>query len=131
MGEVLRALNDNNLTIDDCPVTPQLLADMLKRIDDKTISGKIAKKVFDAMWQSGKDADTIIEEQGLTQVSDLSAIEPLVDEVIAANPGQVAEYRGGKEKLLGFFVGQIMKASKGKANPATLNELLKKKLAGE
>jgi len=104
---------------------------MLKRIDDKTISGKIAKKVFDAMWQSGKDADTIIEEQGLTQVSDLSAIEPLVDEVIAANPGQVAEYRGGKEKLLGFFVGQIMKASKGKANPATLNELLKKKLAGE
>jgi aspartyl-tRNA(Asn)/glutamyl-tRNA(Gln) amidotransferase subunit B len=131
MGEVLRALNDNNSTIDDCPVTPQLLGGMLKRIDDKTISGKIAKKVFDAMWQSGKDADTIIEEQGLTQVSDLSAIEPLVDEVIAANPGQVAEYRGGKEKLLGFFVGQIMKASKGKANPGALNELLKKKLAGE
>ncbi len=131
MGEVLRALNDNNLSIDDCPVTPQLLAGMLKRIDDKTISGKIAKKVFEAMWQSGKDADTIIKEQGLTQVSDLSAIEPLVDEVIAANPEQVAEYRGGKEKLLSFFVGQIMKASKGKANPGALNELLKKKLAGD
>ncbi|APG28895.1 aspartyl/glutamyl-tRNA amidotransferase subunit B [Syntrophotalea acetylenivorans] len=131
MGEVQRALNDNGLEINDCPVTPQLLAGMLKRIDDNTISGKIAKKVFDAMWKSGKDADTIIEEQGLKQVTDLSAIEPLVDEVLAANPGQVAEYRGGKEKLLGFFVGQIMKASKGKANPATLNELLKKKLAGE
>ena len=131
MGEVQRALNDNGLAINDCPVTPQLLAGMLKRIDDNTISGKIAKKVFDAMWKSGKDADTIIEEQGLKQVTDLGAIEPLVDEVLAANPGQVAEYRGGKEKLLGFFVGQIMKASKGKANPATLNELLKKKLAGE
>ncbi len=131
MGEVQRALNDNGLEIDDCPVTPQLLAGMLKRIDDKTISGKIAKKVFDAMWKSGKDADTIIEEQGLKQVTDLGAIEPLVDEVLAANPDQVAEYRGGKEKLLGFFVGQIMKASKGKANPATLNELLKKKLAGQ
>ncbi len=131
MGEVQRALNENALEISNCPVTPQLLAGMLKRIDDNTISGKIAKKVFDAMWKSGKDADTIIEEQGLKQVTDLGAIEPLVDEVLAANPGQVAEYRGGKEKLLGFFVGQIMKASKGKANPATLNELLKKKLAGE
>jgi aspartyl-tRNA(Asn)/glutamyl-tRNA(Gln) amidotransferase subunit B len=82
------------------------------------------------MWQSGKDADIIIEEQGLKQVTDLSAIEPLVDEVLAANPDQVAEYRGGKDKLLGFFVGQIMKVSKGKANPATLNELLIKKLKG-
>jgi aspartyl-tRNA(Asn)/glutamyl-tRNA(Gln) amidotransferase subunit B len=82
------------------------------------------------MWQSGKDADTIIEEQGLKQVTDLGAIESLVDEVLAANPDQVADYRAGKEKLLGFFVGLIMKASKGKANPATLNELLIKKLKG-
>jgi len=131
MGELQRALKDNDLAIAACPITPEMLAGMLKRIDDKTISNKIGKKVFDAMWQSGKDADTIIEEQGLKQVTDLGAIEPLVDEVLAANPDQVAEYRGGKEKLLGFFVGQIMKASKGKANPAALNELLKKKLAGE
>ena len=131
MGELQRALKDNDLAIAACPITPEMLAGMLKRIDDKTISNKIGKKVFDAMWQSGKDADTIIEEQGLKQVTDLGAIEPLVDEVLAANPDQVAEYRGGKEKLLGFFVGQIMKASKGKANPAALNELLKKKLAEE
>ncbi len=131
MGEVQRALKDSDLAIGDCPVTPQMLAGMLGRIDDNTISGKIAKKVFDAMWQSGKDADTIIEEQELKQVTDLSAIEPAIDEILAANPGQVAEYRGGKDKLLGFFVGQVMKATKGKANPAALNELLKKKLAGE
>ncbi|MEZ4600183.1 MAG: Asp-tRNA(Asn)/Glu-tRNA(Gln) amidotransferase subunit GatB [Syntrophotaleaceae bacterium] len=130
MGEVQRALKDAGLTIPDCPVSPQLLAGMLKRIEDNTISGKIAKKVFDEMWQTAKDADTIIEEQGLKQVTDVGAIESLVDEVLAANPGQVEEYRAGKEKLLGFFVGQIMKASKGKANPAALNELLVKKLKG-
>ncbi len=131
MGEVQRALKEAGLAIDDCLVSPAMLAGMLKRIDDNTISGKIAKKVFDEMWQSGKDADTIIEEQGLKQVTDLGAIEPVIDEVLAANPGQVEEYRAGKDKLLGFFVGQVMKATKGKANPATLNELLKKKLAGE
>jgi aspartyl-tRNA(Asn)/glutamyl-tRNA(Gln) amidotransferase subunit B len=131
MGEVQRALKDAGLTIDDCPVSPAMLAGMLKRIDDNTISGKIAKKVFDEMWQTGKDADTIIEEQGLKQVTDLGAIEPVIDEILAANPGQVEEYRAGKDKLLGFFVGQVMKATKGKANPATLNELLKKKLKGQ
>jgi aspartyl-tRNA(Asn)/glutamyl-tRNA(Gln) amidotransferase subunit B len=103
---------------------------MLRRIDDNTISGKIAKKVFDAMWQSGKDADTVIEEQGLKQVTDLGAIEPVIDEILAANPDQVDQYRAGKEKLLGFFVGQVMQATKGKANPAALNELLVKKLKG-
>jgi aspartyl-tRNA(Asn)/glutamyl-tRNA(Gln) amidotransferase subunit B len=82
------------------------------------------------MWQSGKDADTIIEEQGLKQVTDTGAIEAIVDEVMAANPGQVEEYRGGKEKLMGFFVGQVMRATKGKANPAAVNEMLKKKLSG-
>jgi aspartyl-tRNA(Asn)/glutamyl-tRNA(Gln) amidotransferase subunit B len=130
MGEVQRALKEADLPVESCPVSPQQLSGMLKRIEDNTISGKIAKKVFDEMWQSGKDADTIIEEQGLKQVTDLGAIESLVDEVLAANPGQVEEYRAGKEKLLGFFVGQIMKASKGKANPAVLNELLVKKLKG-
>jgi aspartyl-tRNA(Asn)/glutamyl-tRNA(Gln) amidotransferase subunit B len=131
MGEVQRALKDAGLAIADSPVSPAMLADMLKRIDDNTISGKIAKKVFEAMWQTGKNADTIIEEQGLKQVTDLGAIEPVIDEILAANPGQVEEYRAGKDKLLGFFVGQVMKATRGKANPATLNELLKKKLKGQ
>jgi aspartyl-tRNA(Asn)/glutamyl-tRNA(Gln) amidotransferase subunit B len=130
MGEVLRALKDDGLTIAKCPVSPTLLAGMLRRIDDNTISGKIAKKVFETMWQSGKDADTIIEEQGLKQVTDLGAIESVIDEILAANPGQVDQYRAGKEKLIGFFVGQVMQATKGKANPAALNELLVKKLKG-
>jgi aspartyl-tRNA(Asn)/glutamyl-tRNA(Gln) amidotransferase subunit B len=128
MGEVQRRLNDEGIAIADAPVTPALLAGMLKRIDDDTISGKIAKTVFEEMWQSRKDADTIIEEKGLKQVTDTGAIETIVDEIIAANPGQVEEYRGGKEKVFGFFVGQVMKASKGKANPAAVNELLLKKL---
>jgi aspartyl-tRNA(Asn)/glutamyl-tRNA(Gln) amidotransferase subunit B len=101
---------------------------MLRRIDDNTISGKIAKTVFDEIWQSGRDADAVIEEKGLKQVTDTGAIEAIIDEVIAANPGQVEEYRGGKDKVFGFFVGQVMKASKGKANPAAVNELLLKKL---
>jgi len=131
MGELQRALNDSGVAIADCPVTPPMLDALLKRIDDNTISNKIAKTVFDAMWQSGKDADVIIAEQGLKQVSDTGAIEAAIDEVMAANPGQVEEYRGGKDKLMGFFVGQVMRATKGKANPQTLNDLLQKKLAGE
>ena len=129
MGEVLGALRDKNLEIIDCPVSPELLAGILQRIDDKTISGKIAKTVFEEVWQSGKNADQVIEEKGLKQVSDSGAIEAIVDEVIAANPGPVAEYQAGKEKLMGFFVGQVMKASKGKANPGMANQLLKKKLS--
>jgi aspartyl-tRNA(Asn)/glutamyl-tRNA(Gln) amidotransferase subunit B len=130
MGEVTRALNESGLGIAASPVTPAMLAGMLARIDDGTISGKIAKTVFDEMWKSGKPADAIIEEQGLRQVTDTGAIESLIDEIIAANLGQVEEYRSGKEKVFGFFVGQVMKASKGKANPAAVNELLKKKLQG-
>ncbi len=129
MGEILGALKDKNLGIEDCPVSPELLAGILQRIDDKTISGKIAKTVFEEVWQSGKSADQVIEDKGLKQVSDSGAIEAIVDEVIAANPGPVAEYRGGKEKLMGFFVGQVMKASKGKANPGMANQLLKQKLS--
>jgi len=128
MGEVTRALNDSNLGIEQSPVSADMLAGMLKRINDNTISGKIAKKVFEGMWQTGKDADTIISEQGLKQVTDTGAIEQIVDEVLAANPEQVADFKAGKDKLMGFFVGQIMKASKGKANPGLVNELLKKKL---
>jgi aspartyl-tRNA(Asn)/glutamyl-tRNA(Gln) amidotransferase subunit B len=130
MGEVTRALNESGLGIATSPVTPAMLAGMLARIDDGTISGKIAKTVFDEMWKSGKPADAIIEEQGLKQVTDTGAIESIIDEIIAANMGQVEEYRAGKEKVFGFFVGQVMKASKGKANPAAVNELLRQKLQG-
>ncbi|WP_305044449.1 Asp-tRNA(Asn)/Glu-tRNA(Gln) amidotransferase subunit GatB [Geoalkalibacter sp.] len=130
MGEVIRGLNEQGVAIAECPVSPEMLAGMLKRIDDGTISGKIAKTVFDEMWKSGHDADRIIAEKGLKQVTDTGAIEAIIDEILAANPGQVEEYRSGKEKVFGFFVGLVMKASKGKANPAAVNDLLKKKLAG-
>ena len=103
---------------------------LLKRIADGTISNAGAKEVFRSMWSEGGEADAIIEAKGLKQVSDSGAIEKIVDEIIAANPAQVTEYRSGKEKVFGFFVGLAMKASKGKANPAQLNEILKKKLAG-
>ncbi len=130
MGEVTRCLNDNGLSIEACPVSPRLLADLLKLIDGGTISGKIAKTVFDEMWRSGKEPGVIVQEQGLVQVSDTGAIEAIIDEIMAANAGQVEEYRGGKEKVFGFFVGQVMKASKGKANPAVVNDLLLAKLKG-
>ncbi|MHB8709924.1 MAG: Asp-tRNA(Asn)/Glu-tRNA(Gln) amidotransferase subunit GatB, partial [Desulfuromonadales bacterium] len=128
MGELARKLNDGGLAVAACPVTPALLTALLKLIDSGTISGKIAKTVFDEMWATGHEPERIVEEKGLVQVSDSGTIEPIIDEIIAANPGQVEEYRGGKEKVFGFFVGQVMKASKGKANPALVNELLKKKL---
>ncbi len=130
MGEITRTLNDTGTTIEMCPVTPVRLAEMLKLIDNGTISGKIAKTVFDEMWKSGKKPLLIVEEQGLVQVSDIGAIEAVIDEVLTRESGQVAEYRSGKDKLFGFFVGQVMKASKGKANPALVNELLLSKLNG-
>ena len=130
MGEVPRALNEENRSIVDCPVTPQLLADLLRLIEKGTISGKIAKTVFDEMWRSGKAPEKIVEEKGLVQVSDTGAIEAIIDEVLAKEAGQVEEYRSGKDKLFGFFVGQVMRASKGKANPALVNEILLKKLNG-
>ena len=128
IGELTGALNRAGLEITTSPVTPKLLGGMIRRIDDDTISGKIAKQVFDAMWNGGGDADTIIESRGLTQLKDVSAIQRMVDEVVEANPDQVAQYRAGKHKVLGFFVGQVMKASQGKANPAQVNNLLKEKL---
>ena len=130
MGEVTRALNDSGKNITHCPVSPNQLAELLKLIDNGAISGKIAKIVFDGMWKSGKDPKAIVEEQGLVQISDSSQIEAIIEEILTREAGQVMEYRGGKDKLLGFFVGQVMKASKGKANPALVNELLLKKLKG-
>lgn len=130
MGDLSAALNKNDLDIGVSPVSSGQLAGLLKRIQDGTISGKIAKEVFDAMWNGEGDADAIIESKGLKQISDSGAIEKIIDEIIAANPAQVAEYRSGKEKVFGFFVGQAMKASKGKANPAQLNEILRSKLQG-
>ncbi len=129
MGELSAALNKDDKDITDSPVGAELLAGMLNRMKDNTISGKIAKTVFEAMWQGEGDADAIIEAKGLKQVTDTGAIEAMVDEVLANNPGQVDAYKGGKEQLFGFFVGQVMKASKGKANPGVVNELLKKKLS--
>ncbi|GAC1328563.1 MAG: Asp-tRNA(Asn)/Glu-tRNA(Gln) amidotransferase subunit GatB [Steroidobacteraceae bacterium] len=130
MGELSSALNRDNLDIDHSRVTPAQLRGLLERIIDETISGKIAKEVFEAMWREGKSADAIIAAQGLQQITDSGAIERVIDAVIAANPKQLADYRSGKDKLFGFFVGQVMKATAGKANPAQLNELLKVKLGG-
>ncbi len=129
VGDLSAFLNKNNLDITESKVNTEQLAGMLQRITDKTISGKIAKKVFAAMWDGEGDADTIIDKNGWKQVTDSGAIEKIIDEVISNNPSQVEEYRGGKEKVFGFFVGQVMKASKGKANPKQVNELLKQKLA--
>jgi len=130
MGELSSALNRDSLDIGASRVSPLQLSGLLARIVDQTISGKIAKEVFEAMWSEGDSADAIIEASGLKQITDSSAIEGVIDAVIAANPKQLADYRSGKDKLLGFFVGQVMKATGGKANPAQLNELLQAKLKG-
>ncbi len=130
MGELSSALNRDSLDIEAAKVPAQSLAGLLMRIIDNTISGKIAKDVFEAMWSDGGEADAIIAAKGLTQITDAGAIERAIDAVIAANPKQLADYRGGKDKLFGFFVGQVMKATQGKANPAQLNDLLKARLSG-
>jgi aspartyl-tRNA(Asn)/glutamyl-tRNA(Gln) amidotransferase subunit B len=128
MGELMRLLNAENKEIEDSPIRPDRLAGMIKLIETGVISIKIAKTVFEEMYTSGKTAESIVKEQGLVQVSDVAVIETVIDDVIKANPGQLADYKSGKEKLFGFFVGQVMKASKGKANPDMVNQLLKKKL---
>jgi aspartyl-tRNA(Asn)/glutamyl-tRNA(Gln) amidotransferase subunit B len=130
MGELAGALNRDNLDVTGSRVGAEALAGLLARIADDTISGKIAKEVFEAMWAEGRTADAIIEAKGLRQITDTSAIEQAIDEVMARNPQQLADFRAGKDKLFGFFVGQVMKATQGKANPAQLNELLKRKLGG-
>lgn len=128
MVELMRLLNDENKSIEECPLRPERLSGMLKLMDNGTISGKIAKTVFEEMYRSGKDADTVVKEKGLVQISDEGAIEKAVDDVLAKSAKEAERYRAGEEKLIGFFVGQVMKAMKGKANPQVLNELLKKKL---
>lgn len=129
MGELLANLNRTEADIETSPVSASQLAGLLKRVIDNSINGKIAKQVFDLLWTEGGDADGLIERHGLKQVTDSAAIESLIDQVIAANPKQVDEYRAGNEKVFGFFVGQAMKLSKGKANPQQLNELLRHKLS--
>ncbi len=129
MGDLLGALNKEGKEIGESPVSAELLGGMLQRINDNTISGKIAKQVFECMWNGEGDADTVIEQKGLKQVTDSGAIEKIIDEIIANNPQQLEQYRAGKDKLFGFFVGQVMKETEGKANPAQVNALLKQKLA--
>lgn len=129
MGELMKMLNEENSPIDNCLIKPKQLADMLALIEKGTISGKIAKTVFMEMYKTGKDAESIVKEKGLLQISDESAIEKAVDEIIAKHPAEVERFKAGEEKLLGFFVGQVMKATKGKANPQMLNDLMKKKLS--
>ena len=129
IGELSSHLNTDDLEISQSPVSTDMLSSLVSRIADKTISGKIAKEVFQALWAGeGKTADEIIESKGLKQITDSGAIEGMIDDIIANNPAQVEQYRSGKEKVFGFFVGQVMKASQGKANPAQVNDLLKDKL---
>lgn len=129
-SELFGRLNKMGKTIEESPVSGEALGELVGLISDKTISGNIAKKVFEAMIETGKAAAVIVEEKGLRQITDTGAIETMVDEVMAANADKVEAYRGGKDKLFGFFVGQAMKASQGKANPGMINEILKKKLNG-
>ena len=130
ISELLGSLNKDGLDITESPISSAQLGKLITRIADNTISGKIAKTIFEALWNHDGEVDEIIEKRGLKQVTDTSAIEKLIDEIIAANPAQVADYRAGKDKLFGFFVGQAMKLSGGKLNPQQLNDILKKKLQG-
>ncbi len=130
MSELLRELNRDNRQIEDCPVSPENLAELLHLLDSGVISGKIAKGVFEQMYASGKSARRIVDENGLVQVSDESAIESAIDLTLSENPKELEQFKAGKDKLFGFFVGQVMRKTKGKANPQLVNEILRKKLAG-
>lgn len=129
-GELLAAMNKADMDVSENPVPPEHLGQLVLRITDNTISGKIAKSIFESLWNKEGDVDAIIEKKGLKQVSDTGTIEAMIDKVLTANPGQVADYRAGKDKLFGFFVGQLMKESGGKLNPQMVNDILKKKLQG-
>jgi len=128
MGEVMRELNDRGASLAACKVLPGELAQLVRLVDDGVISGNIAKNVFKELFETGGDPEAHVKAKGLVQISDTSAIEGLVDEVIAENPAEVERFKGGDKKLTGFFVGQVMKKSKGKANPGLVNQLLAKKL---
>ena len=131
MGDVSASLNREDRDVAHCPISPQQLGGVLKRIVDGTISNFAAKEVFKTLWSEGGDPDAIIEEKGLKQISDVGTLEAMIDKIIANNAAQVAEYRSGKEKVFGFFVGLAMKASKGSANPAQMQEILKRKLSNQ
>ena len=128
LGDLSAALHQDDVEITSSPVSASMLAGLLNRIEDNTISSKIAKEVFQSMWSGEGDVDAIIEAKGLKQITDSGEIEALVEQVVNDNPGQVEQYKSGKDKVFGFFVGQVMKLSKGKANPQQVNELLKDKL---
>jgi aspartyl-tRNA(Asn)/glutamyl-tRNA(Gln) amidotransferase subunit B len=128
LGDLSGYLNTSGLEVADCPVRPEALTELLALLKDGTLSGKMAKEVFEAMWQSGKAAGLIVEEKGLGQISDTSALEAIVAGIVQANPGPAEEFRQGRDKVLGFFVGQIMKETKGQANPQVVNDLLRKLL---
>lgn len=128
MGELMRLLNEESKQIDDCGLRPEQLAGLLKLMDKGVISGRIAKTVFEDMYKTGRDAEVIVNEKGLVQMSDETGIEAIVDEVLNKSPQEVERIRAGDAKLMGFFVGQIMKMTKGKANPKIVNEMLRKKL---
>lgn len=129
MGDVTRLLNTNQCSVLDSPISAKQLAELLELINKRTLSGKIAKSVLEEMYSTGKDAGTIVKEKGLAQISDEGALLGIIDDVISANPQSVEDYRAGKDKAIGFLVGQIMKATKGQANPGLVNQLLKEKLA--
>ncbi len=130
-SELLRELETAGTPVSACAVVPEELGALVRLIDEGKISGKQGKEVLVEMFATGKGAAVVVEERGLTQVSDASAIDPIIDEVIAASPQQLAQYRAGKESLFGFFVGQVLKASKGKANPKVVNERLREKLSSQ
>jgi aspartyl-tRNA(Asn)/glutamyl-tRNA(Gln) amidotransferase subunit B len=131
MGDLLKELKHDEREIDQCPVTPRHLAEMLSMVKDGTISGKIAKDVFGEMYQSGGRPEQIVKEKGWIQILDEGEIERAIRKAMEANPKQVEDYRKGREKLFGFFVGEVMKQTQGKANPKLVNEQLKKRLKGE
>jgi aspartyl-tRNA(Asn)/glutamyl-tRNA(Gln) amidotransferase subunit B len=129
MVDVLRVVNDQHISVSDFPVSPKNLSEMIDLIVDGTISGKIAKDVFEEMLKTQDSPKSIVEKKGLMQVSDESAIEKVIDEILASNQGQVEQYKSGKQQVFGFFVGATMKTMKGKANPKVVNEVLKRKLS--
>jgi aspartyl-tRNA(Asn)/glutamyl-tRNA(Gln) amidotransferase subunit B len=130
MGELTRELNDSGTDVSASPVSPDRLVSLLAMVDQGTISLKVAREMFPELYRSGKTPEQIVQEKGLTQVSDAGALEKVIDEVLSKSPTQVAQFKEGKQQVLGFLVGQVMKASGGKANPGKVNELLRKKLGG-
>jgi aspartyl-tRNA(Asn)/glutamyl-tRNA(Gln) amidotransferase subunit B len=128
MGELMRELNNAGTDISASPITPERLVSLLQMVDKGTISLKVAREIFPELYSSGKTPEQIVQEKGLTQVSDEGALAKIIEEVLSKNPGQVAQFKEGKQQVLGFLVGQVMKASGGKANPGKVNDLLRKKL---